>query len=124
MTRGPLVPDAEDVYRVINVPDWWVSKEHRPSSAAFQSDYFSVNVVSRSTVQHCFFYVPEARGLVQFNVGQARAIGCPTHDEMDPDFPDNVAHAHVYVDEVNSQRKKKAQKLRRLATVVVSPLYP
>jgi hypothetical protein len=123
MARGPVVADVEDVYRVINVRHWWVSSEHRISSAAFAWPCFSVNVVSRSSIDACFRFVPDARGVVQFNVGAAREIGCPTHDEADPDYPENAGHAHVYTDEQNSARKRKAQRLLSLVTVVVSPLY-
>ena len=49
--RGPQVDAADDLYRMITTPDWWVVNAKRPSSAAFDEPKFSVNIASLTTVE-------------------------------------------------------------------------
>ncbi len=121
---GPLVADTEDVYRAILYPHWWVEEKSRPSSAAFDEEVFSVDVKSRTTPQQTAGRFQNVTRLAQFNCGQARALGFETRDELDPDQPSNLAHAHVYFLEYHttnpSQRKKKARKLAELCQEVLT----
>jgi hypothetical protein len=123
--RGPAVPDHEDLFRGIPTEAWWVPEEKRPSSAAFRVDSpFSVDIVSlagspESTLAH----LPPGSGLVQFNSGNARLVGFDARQELDPDYPENLAHAHVYTALTGNGRKKAAQKLVGLCTVVREPTF-
>lgn len=123
-TPGPLVDDAEDAYRAILYPWQWVEHLDRPSSAAFDEEVFSVDIVSRTTPEQTrnrFHFVLE---LVVFNCGDARNIGFETRDELDPQHPDNTAHAHIYFlgyrDLSTEQRKAKARELADLCSRVGS----
>ncbi len=119
---GPLVADTEDVYRALLYPSWWVEEERRPSSAAFDEAIFSVDVKSRTTPQQTAARFKDVTHLAEFNCGRARTIGFETRDELDPNQPDNLAHAHVYFlgysDTNSNQRKKKARKLVEICKVV------
>ncbi|MBV8313584.1 MAG: hypothetical protein JOZ53_01360 [Planctomycetaceae bacterium] len=119
---GPLLNDAENVYRAILYPHWWVEEEGRPSSAAFDEEIFSVDVKSRTTPGETAARFRNVNRLVEFNCGQARAIGFETRDEPDQNQPDNIAHAHVYFLNystlVKNQRKKKARRLANLCQEV------
>ena len=123
---GPQVDSAEDLYRLITTPDWWVAEQERPSSAAFDEPKFSVNVASLTTVPettrqlHEDLRKPDG-GIVSFNCGRARELGFDAKLERDKTFPDNAAHAHVYYGGSRNSRKKNAKKLARQCQVVVEP---
>lgn len=112
---GPQVADDEDVYRAILTPMQWSAAQNRPSSAAFDDEVFSVDIVSRTTIAEMRARFREVFHIVRFNCGDARTIDFDTRDEPDPDFPENVAHAHVYsLHATSSNRKKKARKLAEM----------
>jgi hypothetical protein len=120
---GPLLADAEDVYRAILYPHWWVEEKDRPSSAAFDDETFSVDVKSRTTPQQTAGRFRAVTRLADVDCGEARAIGFESRDEPDPAQPDNLAHAHVYFLDYHatnpSQRKKKARKLAEICKPVM-----
>jgi hypothetical protein len=115
---GPPVPDAEDAYRAILTPSHWVAESNRPSSAAFDDEVFSVDLKSRTTPRETASRVRMALNLVEFNCGEARALGFDTRDERDEIAPENQAHAHVYCTLGKSQRKKQARKLALACKIV------
>ena len=74
---------------------------------------FSVDLVSRvASIDETLSRFP-GFGLVQFNCGAVRAIRFDTRDEKDVDFPENLAHAHVYHLGGTSRRKKDARELAK-----------
>jgi hypothetical protein len=92
--RDPQVNAAEDLYRMITTPDWWVADKRRPSSAAFDVPKFFVNVASRTSIEETTRQLREALnrpkgGIVAFNCGRARDLGFDARMEMDEAFPDN-----------------------------------
>jgi hypothetical protein len=122
--HGPAVADHEDLYRGITTPDWWVEEEKRPSSAAFRHPDFSTDVVALAgSPAFTLGHLPTNSGLIQFNSGAARGIGFNAHLEPDPEHPENHAHANVYSPPAAAHRKKAAQKLVKLCTVVVVPTF-
>jgi hypothetical protein len=122
--RGPEVAATEDLYRGITHPGWWIADEGRISSAAFSFPTFSVDVASLAgTPSHTLAHLPAGSGLVVFNCGHARALSFDARQEIDPEHPENQAHAHVYCDLPNKQRKKKAQALVQLCRVMVVPTF-
>lgn len=110
---GQEVDVNDDLYRCITTPDWWDSSENRPSSAAFKQPDFSTDVVSLAgSPSYTLSRFPNGCGLVAFNYADAKAIGFTARLEIDPEYPDNHAHANVY-NPLNSdnKRKKLARKL-------------
>ena len=121
---GPEVPSAEELYRGLSTPQWWVAEEKRPSSAAFRFPVFSVDLASLAgSPETTLAHLPKGSGLVSFNCGGARALGFDARLEIDPNHPDNKAHANVYSGHPSSQRKRMAQKLVALCTVVAEPSF-
>jgi hypothetical protein len=125
---GPQVDASETLYRLITTPDWWVAEERRPSSAAFDEPKFSVNMASRTTVEHTKRQLREdlARpdgGIVSFGCGRARELGFDARDERDERFPHNVAHAHVYYDGGRNSRKRNARRLAKECAIVLEPTF-
>jgi hypothetical protein len=122
---GSLIDDTEDVYRAILSPDWWPDGMNRPSSAAFDDPVFSVDVKSRTTPRETAARFRNVTRIAEFNCGRARGIGFETRDELDPNQPDNLAHAHVYFlgyDAFsNKERKKKARRLAEICIEVAIP---
>lgn len=123
--HGPVVPDDEDVNRAVLYPHWWKADVQRPSSAAFDAAVFSVDVASKTTPAETLARFNPGTGLVQFNCGEARTLGFDTRDEPDDQFPDNVAHAHVYFEYYaelkRSRRKRRARDLALMFCVAVIP---
>src|SRR5688572_19103663 len=119
---GPPVADHEDAIRAILAPEQWSAAESRPSSAAFDDDFFSVDIASLTTYVAVRARFRQIFKLVQFNCGLARLIEFYSHHEPDPQFPDNLAHAHVYFGQYEllgkKKRKAKARKLADLCRVV------
>jgi hypothetical protein len=76
---------------------------------------FSVDRKILTTPRETVARFKEVLRLVEFNCGKAREIGFETRDELDPNKPDNKAHAHVYFLEYHelgkNGRKKKARRL-------------
>jgi hypothetical protein len=117
---GPLVDDAESVYRAILYPGWWA--DGRPSSAAFDEEVFSVDRKILTTPEETIARFKMVLRLVEFACGEAKAIGFETRAELDPRRPENKAHANVhclgYHELGGSGRKKKARKLAGLCREV------
>jgi hypothetical protein len=121
-TPGPPVDEKENLYRGITTRTWWVEEENRPSSAAFRHPDFSVDIASLAKSHtHTLSHLPPGSGVVSFNCGQAVQIGFVVRHELDPAHPDNHAHANVYNFASSSQRKKMAQRLATLCTVIQPP---
>jgi hypothetical protein len=120
---GPLLADSENVYRAILYPSWWVEDKHRPSSAAFDEEMFSVDVKSRTTPLLTAARFRSIIRIAEFKCGEGKAIGFESRDELDPNQPDNLAHAHVYFLDYHStspsQRKKRARSLAEKCKEVV-----
>jgi hypothetical protein len=114
---GPLVADIENVYRAILYPLQWAEAQNRPSSAAFDDEVFSVDRASQSTPQQTAGRFRMTLHLVEFNCGEAKELGFETRDELDPEQPDNPAHAHVYY-RAALKRKTQARKLAGLCVIV------
>jgi hypothetical protein len=115
---GPLVDDSEDVYRAILYPLQWADAQNRPSSAAFDDEVFLVDRKSKTTPEKTAARFRMTLHLVEFNCGEAKGIGFETRDELDPEQPDNDAHAHVYY-RGSLKRKTQARKLAERCVVVL-----
>jgi hypothetical protein len=112
---GPEVDAIEDLQRCITTPAWWVPEEGRPSSAAFKHPDFSTDISSiAGSADYTLRRFPAGCGLVAFNYGDAKALGFLARQELDPEFPDNIAHANVYSSPSASKHKTMAQKLAQL----------
>jgi hypothetical protein len=119
---GPEVARHEDLYRCLMYPDWYHADENRVSSAAFKWPVFSVDVASLAgSPERTLSRFRSGTGLVSFNCGQAADLGCTTRLEPDEQVPDNPAHAHVYMPAGNAQRKRVAQRLVGLCTLIKPP---
>ncbi len=112
-TDDPSVGDDEDLYRAIMHPHWWKPKEQRISSAAFKQEAtFSVDIASiagspEKTLERFW----PGTGLASFPCREARRLGCVVRKEPDPNYPDNAAHAHVYMPSYEKDRIRAAKKL-------------
>lgn len=116
--RGPKVPSDENVFRLLTNSLW--VKDGRPSTAAFSFPKFSVDRSARTSpeVSAARFVREPVTHVAEFNVGFADSIGMSTHEEIDEDYPDNDAHAHVYHSAGSSGRKKAAIKLALACTLI------
>lgn len=122
---GPPVADHEDLYRCLTHAKWWNEEENRVSSAAFSWPVFSVDVASLAgSAQATLDRFCPGTGLVIFNCGRSREKGCDPRLEPDEQHPDNEAHAHVYMPKSNSKRKKAAQHLSQICSLLVKPTLP
>ncbi|HVA47033.1 MAG TPA: hypothetical protein VNH11_11760 [Pirellulales bacterium] len=119
--RGPEVPANETLSRAITSRDWWVAAENRVSSAAFAFPVFSVDVASLATSEQTLTRFRSGSGMVQFESGPARQLGFDARIERDENFPANLAHANVYCDLPKGERKRRAQQLLSLTSVVRAP---
>jgi hypothetical protein len=125
--HGPIVADHEYALRAVLCAAHWFPDEDRPSSALFNNDYFSVDLRSKTTIEESVSRMTangkKVLGMVDFNCGGAREIGFVTRDELDPQQPDNLAHAHTYntkFEELGDKaRKKHAKKLVEICTRVI-----
>lgn len=120
---GPEVPAGESLRRAITSRDWWVSAENRISSAAFTFPVFSVDMASLATHEQTLSRFKPGAGLVEFNAGAARQLGFDARQEIDGNFPGNLAHANVYCTLPKNERKRRAQQLVSLTTVVRVPTF-
>lgn len=121
--RGAEVPASEMLSRAITSRDWWVATEARVSSAAFAFPVFSVDRASLASPGQTLGRFRQGSGLVQFNAGAARELGFDARQELDGNFPDNLAHANVYCDLGKKERKRRAQQLVSLTTVARAPEF-
>lgn len=120
---GPPVGDDEKLYRAIMHPDWWETSEKRISSAAFKRDpTFSVDIASISGSKEATLarFLP-GTGLASFACRFARSQGCDVRKEPDPLFPDNEAHAHVYMPKESKNRMRIAKRLALACVTVQEP---
>jgi hypothetical protein len=120
----PVAPQ-ENLYRAIS-PEWWVIKGKRISSVAFDWPFFSVDVASLTTPERTLSRFRLGSGLVSFNCGEATEIGFRALHEVDPDYPNNDAHAHVYSDAGRSERKRRSQRLLTSSglKIICEPVLP
>ncbi len=128
--RGPEVAPAENLYRAIHSQQWWIAGRAQPlSSAAFSWPVFSVNIVSlmslEDAVRHLREVLKSAKGgIVMFNCASAKGLGFDPRKEPDPNYPQNKAHANVYSDGSDSNRKTRAKKLAAsYCQVVLEPSF-
>lgn len=128
-SRGPQVAPAEDLYRAIHVPDWWDRSVDPPRVRSFAfkvASPFSVNVASQIGLDGAVRHLHEVLccpwgGIVRFNAGTARSLGFDARHELDPEYPENKAHAHVYFDGSPSSRKRAAKLLAEACRTVHPP---
>lgn len=122
--HGPALADAEDVYRAILYPMWWVADGQRSLTAAFDMDCFSVDIALRSTPVETANRFRDVSKIVQFDCGRAREFSFDGRDEPDEAHPDNWAHAHMYflIDATSAKNARKTH-IRRFieaATTTIS----
>ncbi len=122
---GPPVGDNEELYRCITVARWWVEEEDRPSSLAFKFPCFSVDVAAISgSPEATLARFRAGTGLVVFSCQVAKQLGCDVRLEADERYPDNKAHAHVYMPVASGKRKTAARKLVDASRVLRRPSFP
>ena len=126
--RGPAVDASANLLRFITTPSFWVSAAQRPSSAAIDKPKFSVNIESlASFAEHQRQLTDVLKrptgGIVRFACSAARALSFQAHAEIDDEYPENVAHAHVYDDGEDRTRKKRARSLASQCDVIVEPRF-
>jgi hypothetical protein len=120
--HGPQVNDDEELYRCIAYPHWWDEQERRITSAAFKFPCFSVDVVALAgSPDTTLSRFRKGTGLVVFSCRTAKELGCEVRLEPDPNYPQNQAHAHVYMP--SEKRKTVARKLVEASTVVREPSF-
>lgn len=120
---GRAVDENEQLYRAIMHPSWWVPAERRISSAAFKRDpVFSVDVASISGSPEATLarFLP-GTGLASFACRVAIRLGLAVRIEPDPLFPENDAHAHVYMPTERKNRMKIAMQLAQACSIVKEP---
>ncbi len=130
-SRGAQVDPREGLYRALEVPDWWdlAADPPRARSFAFKvNSPFSANVASMIGLAGAVRHMEEVLhcsdgGIVLFNCGQARAVGFDARHELDPQYPENKAHANVYYDGPNSRRKRDAKVLAEMCETVHKPRF-
>ena len=126
--RGPAVVASENLLRFITTPSFWVLAEKRPSSAAFDKPKFSVTIESlASDAEHRRQLTDTLQrpngGIVRFSCRTARDLSFHADAEIDAQYPDNLAHAHVYDDGDNRSRKRRARSLAMQCSVVILPQF-
>jgi len=120
--RGPAVPDADTLWRVIvpaAVAVWFPNGVL--SSAAFNYPEFSVDVERLTTRDQTLARWPAGSGIAAFGCGAARGIGFDARHEPEHG---NDAHANVYADFPPNERKRRARQLAAACQVVVAPAGP
>lgn len=120
---GSPVGDDEELYRAIMYPSWWDEDEQRISSAAFKKDpVFSVDIASiAGSTETTLGRFGPGTGLASFLCRTARELGCDVRKEPDPKYPENDAHAHVYLPHDKNERVKVARKLVRACKTLRIP---
>lgn len=122
-SRGPVVPDSDHLLRVITTASWWKTATDQPSSAAFNYPAFSADIGSKTTATKTLTRFRAGSGLVSFQSAKAKEIGFDPREEIDPQFPENLAHATVYNDAGTSQRKRMARRLADACETMVRPSF-
>lgn len=123
--RGPVVDDTEELLRALTHRSWYDADTKRISSAAFGFPQFSVDIASiAGSTEATLQQFKPGTGLTRINCGRTKQIGCAVHQERDDRNPDNKAHAHVYVPGKSSHRKRLAQQILSIATLIVEPNFP
>lgn len=119
--------DTDHAFRGILYPKWWLPDEGRVSSLVFNWSSFSVDLESRTSAKASLDRLRhdhDGCGLVKFNCGIAKTLEFIVTPEIDPNHPDNKAHATVKsLARSNSQRKAKAQILTRHSDLVFAPEF-
>ena len=119
---GPVLDDSEVLYRAILYVQHWDSSKSRASSAAFDDPVFSVDRACKSTPGETRKRFRSVLRLVEFQSGAAKNCGFDPRDELDPNQPNNPAHAHVYFPKYNElgakKRKGHARRLAEHCTIV------
>jgi hypothetical protein len=118
-TRGPAVPDDDTLWRVI-VPAAAAVRFPNGvlSSAAFSFPVFSADIARLTTEDQALARWPTGSGIVAFDCGAARQVGFDARHEPEHG---NAAHANVYSDFSNSERKRRARQLATLCRVIRAP---
>ena len=121
--RGPRVADAETLLRVITpgAAGSWIKPDGTASSLMFDPPLFSVDVERLSSVKQTLSRWPAGSGVAAFPAGGAWALGFHAHHH--PEL-DNDAHANIYSELNNSQRKKAARTLAALTVIREPPVRP
>lgn len=120
--RGPPVPDADTLHRVITpaaAAVWFPNGVL--SSAALSFPVFSADIARLSPTEQTLARWPPGSGIVAFLCGQARQLGFDARHE--PELG-NDAHANVYNDFPANERKRRARRLAAACAVVVVPVPP
>lgn len=133
--RGPPVAGHERLLLAVvpRLAGSWI-KDGRPSSAAFayplfSSDVFGDEPAERRTTAAAFLgrpgRWPAGTRAIEYTVAAAVTCDFVAHHCPEPfsqtDLQVNEAHANVYCDHGNSQRKKRARELAEHQTSVVRP---
>ncbi len=120
--RGPAVPDADTLYRVI-VPKaaavWF--PDGVLSSAAFNYPVFSADIARLSTVEQTLARWEPGSVVIAFNCGDARALGFDARLEPEQG---NDSHANVYCDHPPKERKRRARQLAETCSLLAPPQPP
>jgi hypothetical protein len=129
--QGSPVDEGEDLLRALDVPDWWDLSLDTPRARSFAfkvNSPFSVNVASIIGLEGAVCHLKEVLhcsdgGIVSFNCGHARVVGFDARHELDPQYPDNKAHANVYYRGSSSRRKRDAKALAEMCVTVHRPRF-
>lgn len=113
--HGPPIHDDEQLHRAL-IPSWYPNG--RLSSAAFTYDKFSVDVASKGTIVATVKRLPRTVAIAEFNCGDARSLEFDAREEIDENYPENQAHAHVYFPGGSSKRKRHARALVEKCEIV------
>ncbi|MGO9108002.1 MAG: hypothetical protein ACLP9L_02105 [Thermoguttaceae bacterium] len=130
-SQGPQVDASESLLRTLDVPDWWDLSVDPPRARSFAfkvNSPFSVNLASMIGLEGAVRHMNEVLhcldgGVVSFNCGQARTVGFEARHELDPQHPENKAHANVYYCGSSSRRKRDAKALADMCVTVHKPRF-
>ena len=101
----------------------------RARSFAFKvNSPFSVNVASMIGLEGAVRHMNEVLhcpngGIVSFNCGRARSVGFDARHELDPQYPENNAHANVSYRGSSGRRKRDAKALAEMCVTVHKPRF-
>ena len=116
LPRGPAVSGAETLLRVVppKAAHAWMPKGV-PSSALFYKPAFSAEREHLADFAELAARWAGGNGIVAFGCQAARELGFDARDEPEPfaaDSPEiNLAHANVYCDLPDADRKRAARSL-------------
>src|SRR5262245_12049394 len=104
---GPAVENHEDRFRCLMYAKWWDEGKNCVSSAGISLPGFSVDVAFiAGSEEETLKRFLAGTGLVVFNCGESREMGCHPRLEADERCPENKAQAHVYMPHAAGQRKR------------------